>query len=114
MRRWVGEVGLSSCQTDYAIVSLGEARKMSSVEAIYCNGVFRPLGEVPFAENQRVRLTIELTDTEAVAPIRTAQDLLDSDLVGIWRDREDIASGEAFARELRQRAESRESGHADR
>lgn len=32
---------------------------MSSVEAIYSGGVFRPLGDVAIAENQRVRLLIE-------------------------------------------------------
>jgi predicted DNA-binding antitoxin AbrB/MazE fold protein len=32
---------------------------MTQVEAIYQSGVFRPLGEVPLPENQRVRLSIE-------------------------------------------------------
>jgi len=32
---------------------------MSTVEAIYADGVFKPLGEVTVPENQRVRLTIE-------------------------------------------------------
>jgi len=32
---------------------------MSTVEAIYAGGVFKPLGEVSVPENQRVRLTIE-------------------------------------------------------
>ena len=32
---------------------------MSIVEAIYASGVFKPLGQVDLAENQRVRLTIE-------------------------------------------------------
>lgn len=48
-----------------------------NVEAIYVGGVFRPLSDVPVAENQRVRLTIEAaTEATAATPIRTAEDLL--------------------------------------
>jgi predicted DNA-binding antitoxin AbrB/MazE fold protein len=32
---------------------------MSHVDAIYQNGVFKPLGEVGLRENERVRLSIE-------------------------------------------------------
>ncbi len=32
---------------------------MGQVEAIYQHGVFRPLGQVQLAENQRVRLHVE-------------------------------------------------------
>ncbi len=32
---------------------------MSTVEAVYQEGVFRPLGHVDLAENQRVRLHVE-------------------------------------------------------
>jgi predicted DNA-binding antitoxin AbrB/MazE fold protein len=32
---------------------------MSTVEAIYQHGVFKPLGQVALAENQRVRLHVE-------------------------------------------------------
>ena len=32
---------------------------MSMVEAVYQHGVFKPLGEVTLAENQRVRLHVE-------------------------------------------------------
>lgn len=34
---------------------------MSTVEAIFTSGVFKPLSEVALADNQRVRLTIEPT-----------------------------------------------------
>lgn len=33
--------------------------RMSQIEAIYQNGVFKPLGEVNVRENERVRLSIE-------------------------------------------------------
>jgi predicted DNA-binding antitoxin AbrB/MazE fold protein len=36
---------------------------MNTVEAIYTGGVFKPLGQVAVAENQRVRLTIEPAET---------------------------------------------------
>ena len=32
---------------------------MSTVEAVYQQGMFRPLGQVTLAENQRVRLHLE-------------------------------------------------------
>lgn len=35
---------------------------MTTVEAIYASGVFKPLDKVTMPENQRVRLTIELTE----------------------------------------------------
>jgi len=37
----------------------------------------------------------------------TARDLLQSDLVGLWADREDIEDSLAFARKLRRQAEHR-------
>lgn len=39
---------------------------MSTVEAIYIGGVFKPLGEVPVSENQRVRLTIEPSEPSSI------------------------------------------------
>ncbi len=35
---------------------------MKQIEAIYQGGVFKPLGEVPFSENQKVRLAIQAVD----------------------------------------------------
>jgi hypothetical protein len=43
----------------------------------------------------------------AGSPIRTAEDLARSELVGIWANRTDMGSSQSFARQLRQRAESR-------
>lgn len=39
--------------------------------------------------------------------IRTARDLLNSELVGLWADRADISDSLDFARHLRQQAERR-------
>jgi predicted DNA-binding antitoxin AbrB/MazE fold protein len=38
---------------------LVEAVPMNQVEAVYTDGVFRPLGDIKLPENQRVRLHIE-------------------------------------------------------
>jgi hypothetical protein len=44
-----------------------------------------------------------------VAPRRTLGDLLDSGLVGLWADRQDIVDSAAFARELREKVARREA-----
>lgn len=41
----------------------------------------------------------------------TARALLDSEVVGLWADREDISDGLDFARQLRGRAEHRRPGN---
>lgn len=41
---------------------------MTSVEAVYQGGVFRPVGEVTLPENQRVRLRIEALCAEEEQP----------------------------------------------
>jgi hypothetical protein len=40
-------------------------------------------------------------------PIRTGADLLGSDLIGLWKDRTDIGDSRAFARRLREQAQTR-------
>jgi hypothetical protein len=40
-------------------------------------------------------------------PIRTAADLLNSELVGLWADRTDIGDSREFARRLRESGEHR-------
>lgn len=39
---------------------------MTSVDAIFANGIFKPLGTVSIPENQRVRLSIETIASEDV------------------------------------------------
>ncbi len=41
----------------------------------------------------------------------TARDLLQSPIVGLWADRDDVSDSSAFARQLRQQAEHRETPH---
>ncbi len=40
---------------------------MTSVEAVFTNGIFKPLGNVSIPENQRVRLSIEPIASEEVS-----------------------------------------------
>jgi predicted DNA-binding antitoxin AbrB/MazE fold protein len=44
-----------------------EEKRMSQVEAIFQNGVFKPLGDVALADNQRVRLTFQAVTEQDVA-----------------------------------------------
>jgi hypothetical protein len=41
-------------------------------------------------------------------PIRTAADMANSELVGLWADRDDIGDSREFARRLRRQAETRQ------
>jgi len=45
--------------------------------------------------------------SSAVPPIITGLDLLESNMIGVWADREDIRDRQQFARDLRARAEHR-------
>ena len=45
---------------------------MSGIEAIYANGVFKPLANVSLPENQRVRLTVETALASSVDAWLTA------------------------------------------
>lgn len=49
---------------------------------------------------------------KTAAPLRTARDLLQSELVGLWADRTDIGDSLTFARQLREQAERRNPADA--
>jgi hypothetical protein len=58
-----------------------------------------PLGKA------QVQVSMELKDNETADgsnKIRTGQDLLESEFVGMWADREDITDSVEFARNLRE------------
>ena len=48
-----------------------------------------------------------VTHGDPSKPVMTARDLLNSGLVGIWKDRTDIGDCQAFAAKLRQRVQKR-------
>jgi hypothetical protein len=57
---------------------------------------------------QQVELSIQITPLPVDGPRLTAQQLLASDLLGMWQDRMDIGDSITYARELRERAQWRE------
>lgn len=66
------------------------------------------LTDLPFEEGQLVEVVVRRSrEKPAVHQTLTARALLGSGLVGIWADREDLADGAAFARRLREKAQSR-------
>jgi len=54
---------------------------MSSIEAIYQSGVFKPLGEVDLRENQRVRLHIQPLERDAVQAWLTEVQQLQQEII---------------------------------
>ena len=63
---------------------------------------------VPCKKGQHVEVIMLIeppSDSSASYP--TARQLLESELIGLWRDREDMGDSPAFARSLRSQAETR-------
>jgi predicted DNA-binding antitoxin AbrB/MazE fold protein len=55
---------------------------MSQIEAVFQHGVFRPLGPVYLADNQRVRLNIEMAHEESAQSWLQQVRRLQAELVG--------------------------------
>ena len=62
------------------------------------------LSNLPVKRGQQVELSIQITSVPVDGPRLTAQQLLASDLLGMWQDRMDIGDSITYARELRERA----------
>jgi len=70
-------------------------------------GELRTTGS-PCKRGQRVEMILLIEPaTEFKRPGLTAGQLLDSGLVGLWKDREDIGDTAAYARQLREQAQRR-------
>ncbi len=84
---------------------------MTTIHAIYENGVFRPLQPVGLPEQTAVefepRVLIDAPPALAARRTLLASDLLASGLVGIWAERSDIEDSREFARRLREQAQTR-------
>lgn len=84
------------------------------MEAIRVQQIIQKKGELtiynlPVEEGQEVEVLLLIEPKNDVKRQRlTAQQLLDSDLVGIWKDREDIEDSSKFARQLREQAQNRQ------
>lgn len=72
------------------------------------------LEDIPIEPGQVVRVVVYAESLEVgraaygVAPRGTVQAIIDSGALGVWADREDIADGATFARQLRESSWSRE------
>jgi hypothetical protein len=83
------------------------------MEAIRLQKVVEKDGEIfmtglPCKKGQRVEMIVLIEPPVESQPSRlTAHRLLDSGLVGLWKDREDIGDSAAYARQLREQAQKR-------
>lgn len=75
------------------------------IRAIYEDGVFKPLEPLDMADREIVELRVNPAGD--VVPRLTARRLLESELVGMWKDRADIEDSTAYARRLREQAQNR-------
>jgi hypothetical protein len=83
------------------------------MEAFRIRAMIQKDGEItvtglPFKRGQEVELIIQ-TDVPEVSqrPCLTAKQLLASELIGIWREREDVEDSVGYARQLREQAQRR-------
>ena len=66
------------------------------------------LSGLPFKKGEEVELI--LLNEHLASPLRTvmtARQLLESGIVGLWADRTDVTDSSAYARQLREQAQSR-------
>ena len=83
------------------------------MEAIRVQQVIAEDGEVvitglPYKKGQAVEIILLLQPTRTVPRSRlTVRQLRQSGLIGLWKDRNDIQDGAAYARRLREQAQKR-------
>jgi hypothetical protein len=84
------------------------------MEAIRVKQTVERKGEVtirdlPVVEGQQVEVLLMISPTtQEKRPYITARQLLDSPLIGLWKDRDDIGDSVDYARQLRQQAQTRQ------
>ena len=83
------------------------------MEAIRIHKIIEKDGEIlvtglPYKKGQRLEMIL-LPDSPATTlkPHLTASQLLHSELVGLWKDRNDIEDSADYARQLREQAQKR-------
>ena len=83
------------------------------MEAIRLQQTVQKNGELtirnlPVEQGQQVEVLLLYTPSnKPERPHSTARQLLNSELVGLWKDREDIVDNTAYARQLREQAQKR-------
>jgi len=83
------------------------------METIRLHRVIEKDGELsitglPFNKGAELEITVQQANPTARQPL-TARRLLESGLVGLWKDRTDIDDSAAFARRLREQAQNRQT-----
>ena len=84
------------------------------MEAMCLHRVIEKDGELlitnlPCKKGQHVEIIVLTETPEMITPARlTAKRLLESGLVGLWQDRQDIPDSAAYARSLREAAQQRQ------
>ena len=79
---------------------------MVAIKGHFDGKVIVPDEPLDLRPGQRLVVRIE-EDTPTTSGGGTAADLLNSPLVGLWKDRTDITDSAEYARQLRRRAETR-------
>jgi hypothetical protein len=83
------------------------------MEAIRIKQTIQKKGELticnlPVEKGQQVEVLLLFTHSKTPKrPRLTAQQLLNSDLIGLWKERQDIADSACYARQLREHAQRR-------
>jgi hypothetical protein len=66
------------------------------------------IANLPVVKGQQVEVLLLFTSSErSKRPRLTARKLLDSGLIGLWKERTDITDSAAYARQLREQAQRR-------
>jgi hypothetical protein len=84
------------------------------MEAVRLHRIMEKDGELlitdlPCKKGQHVEIIVLPEPPRLPQPPRlTAKQLLESDAVGLWQDREDVTDSAAFARQLREEAQQRQ------
>jgi len=65
------------------------------------------ISNLPLVRGQQVQVVLLFAPVTTAKKRLTARRLLDSGLMGLWKERTDIADGAEYARQLRERAQRR-------
>ncbi len=82
------------------------------MEAIRMQQTIKRKGELtirnlPIEKGQQVEVLLLFTASKKARPRLTARKLLNSSLIGLWKERQDIGDSASFARQLREQAQKR-------
>ncbi len=79
------------------------------VQKIYKTGELT-ISNVPVEAGEEVEVLVLIPQRRTARPRLTAKELLESDIVGMWKDRDDIGESSDYARELRDQVQRGRGG----